>query len=219
MSALSIPSRWLSVLAVLLLVAVVWFTASLGEHLPLSEWRESLRGAGPRGVLLFLLVGVGAVAVGLPRQLLAGVAGYAYGFWSGAGVALLAAIGGCAVTVLLSRRFLSATLRRHQARPIAWLERISQDDLFLKILLLRLQPFGTNLATNIAAGVVKLHVPTFLAASVIGYLPQMLVFAMAGSGIASDSRIELVTSIVLFIASLVLAFWLWRRHQTDVDLQ
>lgn len=196
------------------LVVVVVFMAGLTERLPLDQWREALRQAGPVGALLFVSVGMLAVALGLPRQLLAGVGGYAYGLGLGVGLSLFAAICGCALTVLAARRLLSQPLAERYGRQTAWLARLTKDDLFLKVLFMRLQPFGTNLATNLAAGVLRLHLPTFLAASLLGYVPQMLVFALAGRGIAVGSRVELAIAALLFVISLVLAAVIWRRHKT-----
>ena len=205
--------RWAFAAAVVLLVVVIFFVAGLADRLPLNVWRERLREAGTGGVLLFLVAGVAGTSIGLPRQLLAGVGGYAYGIASGLILSLVAAIGGCALTVLIARWVLSERVERRFARQVQWLQRVTRDDTFLKIVVLRLQPLGTNLATNVSAGVIRLPVLTFLGASVLGYIPQMLVFALAGSGIAVGSRIELGLAIALFVVSLLLAGYLWKRHQ------
>lgn len=209
-------SRLLAVVAAVTLLLVVLFMAGLADRLPLQQWRQALRDAGALGSLLFLAVGVLSVAVGLPRQLLAGVGGYAYGVVAGVLLSLLAAILGCALTVLFARRFLAAPIAERYARQADWLARLARDDLFLKILFMRLQPFGTNLATNLAAGVLRLHLPTFLLASLFGYVPQMLVFALAGRGIAIGSRTEVAVAAVLFAVSLLLAGVIWKRHRTDM---
>ena len=91
--------RWAFAAAVVLLVVVIFFVAGLADRLPLNVWRERLREAGTGGVLLFLVAGVAGTSIGLPRQLLAGVGGYAYGIASGLILSLVAAIDGCALTV------------------------------------------------------------------------------------------------------------------------
>lgn len=204
--------------AVLLLPLVVWATSFTAEWLPISTWRETLRGAGPAGATAFLLGGLLATAVGFPRQLVAGVGGYAYGFVPGALLSLLAAIGGCTLTVVVARRFLSEPVGRYFPRQVDWLWRVTRTDVFMKIIVMRLQPLGTNLATNLAAGVIGLKLPVFISASLLGYIPQTLVFALAGSGVAVGSHIEIAVAAALFLISLVLAAVLWKRHRLAANL-
>jgi len=213
MSDSVISPRAAGVAALVLLVAIVVFMAVLVEHLPVAVWRENLRNSGSMGALLFVLVGMLATSIGFPRQLVAGVGGYAYGLAPGLLLSLVAAIGGCALTVVAARWLLAGPVSRHFSQQVNWLRRMTQQDTFMKIVVMRIQPLGTNLATNLAAGVIRLPLPVFLAASILGFIPQMLVFAIAGSGIAVGSGTEIAVAAGLFVVSLILAAVLWRRHQ------
>ena len=88
-----------------------------------------------------------------------------------------------------------------------------RDDLFAKVVALRLQPLGTNLATNLAAGALGVRLGPFVAASCVGYAPQTLVFALAGGGIADGSRLQTIVAAVLFVVSLALGAVLVGRHR------
>ncbi len=204
------PHTW--VLLVTLVASIAAVTAA-GRSLPVDAWAEMLRGGGTGAFTLAGLGGALATAVGLPRQLVATLAGYAFGAAAGFVLALFAATCGCALTMLCARRWLGAPVRGRWPHAVARLEALLRKDLFGKVVVLRLQPLGTNLITNLCAGVVGVRAGTFLAASCLGYVPQTLVFVLAGAGVRSGSRVELLTSGVLFVVSLGLGGWLVRRHR------
>ena len=53
----------------------------------------------------------------------------------------------------------------------------------------------------------------FITASALGYLPQTLIFALAGSGVGSANEWQLIVSIILGIFSLVLTRHLYRQYK------
>lgn len=199
---------------VLLLVLILWLLyhfplSSLVDHQAIAEWIDDW---GFLGTISFVSVGILATAVGLPRQLMAFVGGYSFGVVIGLAVSLLAAIGGCFLCFQLSRRILRRRVMKRFGGTVQFLNRLMRDDAFFKIIVLRLQPLGTNLATNLAAGVTTLSTPVFIGSSFLGYIPQMLVFSLMGSGVRVQSSTQLTVSVVLFIVSLLLGVWLYRRH-------
>lgn len=199
-------------IAVLLVIIVVANKYPLSELIDTEALTEALAALGITGILLFVAVGVVFTAVGLPRQLLAFIGGYTYGVLPGLLLGTLAALGGCLVSFMFSRWLLSAWVARKFSTLVAMLNRLIEQDTFLKILVLRIQPLGTNLATNLAAGVSNINMRVFLISSLVGYLPQMLVFALMGSGVRVQSSTRLSISAVLLLISLLLAYWLYRRH-------
>ena len=162
-------------LGLLGLILFLFWRFPPADWLPVDQFGAWLDNAGFAGMLVFVLVGIAATSIGLPRQLLAFVGGFSYGVLVGVPLSLLSAIIGCLATVLFSRRFLQAIISNRYPRFIATLDKLVAKDAFLKILILRLQPFGTNLITNVCAGFTRIRLRTFLAASLIGYVPQMLV--------------------------------------------
>ena len=202
-----------SLIAVLASIAVAAvLVASLGSRLPLDRLGERLEDSGVVGVAAFLLVGTAAAAVGLPRQGLAFVAGLAWGTWSGLALSLAAATGGCALTFGVSRRWLHARVRKRHPAFVSALERLIEHDAFAKIVALRLQPLGTNLITTLGAGITPMPATTFLLASCVGYVPQMLVFALLGAGVRVSSGTRLLASGALLLCSVGVGAWLYRRH-------
>lgn len=199
---------------ILLLCLILWLLYrypldTLIDHEAVAAWIDRW---GVIGTLGFVVIGIFATAVGLPRQLMAFIGGYTFGVLAGLSLSLMAAIGGCFLCFQVSRRLLRNRVAQRFGSTVNFLNRLMRDDAFLKIIVLRLQPLGTNLATNLAAGVTTLSAPVFIGSSFLGYIPQMLVFSLMGSGVRVQSSTQLLVSATLFVVSLLLGVWLYRRH-------
>ncbi len=189
-----------------------------------TEWVDrTIRGQGLWGEGIFLLVGMAATAVGIPRQGVAFLGGYAFGAVMGTGLALLAQLLGCALSFLWARLVGRGWAERRLAgrfgrrlRPLRDLLAASPFDATLA---LRLLPLGNNLALNLLAGMAGIALLPFLAASAIGYLPQTVVFALLGKGVRVDGAWQLGLSAVLLVGSVAIGFALLRRHRAGRALE
>jgi len=213
--AVNIKSRKFIITALVILVAVALLLAVIST--PPTEWSRAQRlgdyldSLGVAGVAVFLLFCALATALGLPRQFFAFSAGFAYGVFSGVVFSSLGAIVGCAITFMCSRRLLSHRVKARYPDAINTMNRLLREDVFLKILALRLQPFGTNFITNVSAGVTHISTVQFLVSSWLGYLPQMLVFSLLGAGVRIGSNAYLVFSLSMLCLSLAIGYWLYRK--------
>ena len=179
-----------------------------------THWVDSeIRGKGLGGDALFVLVGGMVIAIGLPRQAVCFLAGYAFGFAEGLVWSSLASLLGCVSAFfyarLMGRNFVASRFPERIARLDAFLA----GNTLSMTLLLRLLPVGSNLLTNLAAGVSGVVAVPFFVGSLLGYLPQTMVFALLGSGIQVDPVFRIGASVVLFIASGVLGVWLFQRYR------
>jgi len=196
-------------LAVLLLLASRLFSA---EAFDSEQLALHLENKPPLVLLAYFFGAVLFTAVGLPRQLVAFVCGYVFGLWQGVVLSLLAALLGCMLAYFVASRWLGPWISKRYQSIIHMLDRLVRHDAFAKVIVVRLQPFGTNLLTNLCAGVSAIRPITFFSATSIGYLPQLLVFALAGDGIRLGQESKLLLSGAMLLISLVVAIWLWRRH-------
>jgi uncharacterized membrane protein YdjX (TVP38/TMEM64 family) len=215
-------------LAKLLLLAAGLLTAGavlreLGG-VPGTAWVDaSIRGEGVWGEVAFVLVGAAITAVGVPRQTVAFLGGYAFGAAVGVALGLLAQLLGCAASYGWARAVGRDWAERRMAGRFGKRLRPLRDALqanpFNATLALRLLPVGNNLALNLLAGMVGLAAGPFLLGSAIGYLPQTVVFALLGKGIRVEGAWQLGLAALLLLVSIGLGLWLLRRHRAARALE
>lgn len=168
---------------------------------------------GPTDEALFVVLGSALCAVGIPRQAVAFAASYTFGLWGGIGLAMIAQTVGCiaafAWTRAIGRDWAARRLRGRLARA----DRFLASNPFVATLVLRLLPVGNNLLLNLLAGVSGVRALPFFAASILGYVPQTVIFALLGTGIRVAEGVQIAIAAMLFAGSSVLGLWLLRRER------
>jgi len=210
---MSYSRMWRSLLLLLSLCAAGYLIHAmhLAEMLD-SNWMDHwVRGRGFRGEVLFLGVGALATAVGVPRQVVAFLAGYSSGLILGILLGVLATVFGAAMAFWYARLLGRDFIARRFPGQVARLDEFTRDDPFLKTLAIRLLPVGNNLLTCLVAGVSRISAVSFLLGSALGYLPQTLIFALAGSGVTIDSGSRIGASVALFLISGIINFRWYRQ--------
>jgi len=220
--------RWLpprALLRGLVLIATLVLVGFLLEGLGLRDaldtgWIDTqVRGRGLSGDVLFVLAGAVAIGIGLPRQAVCFLGGYAFGFVEGTAWAMLASLLGCVGAYFYARFMARGPVAARFPERVARLDSFLAGNTFTMTLLVRLLPIGSNLITNLAAGVAGVAAVPFFLGSTVGYLPQSVVFALLGSGIQVDPLVRIGASVILFVASGGLGVWLFRhyRHGRRLD--
>ena len=187
--------------------------SGLGSSIDEGWIDTEIRGRGITGEMLFVAVGFLFTAAGLPRQMICFLGGYAFGFSLGTALGLLATTLGCIAAFsyarILGRDFVAS---RFPVR-VRKIDDFLRDNPLTMTLLIRLLPVGSNLVTNLAAGVSGVRGMPFVAGSALGYLPQTIIFALIGSGIALDPELRIGVSVLLFVISGVMGVYLYRRYR------
>ncbi|TCJ18501.1 TVP38/TMEM64 family protein [Parasulfuritortus cantonensis] len=209
-------------LAVLLSLAAIGFLvrwSGLGDMLDQGWIDREVRGQGLTGELLFIGIGTLATAVGFPRQVISFMGGYAFGFLQGTLLGTLATVLGCAAAFVYARLFGRSLVAHRLGGRIAKVDAFVRDNPFTMTLLIRLLPVGSNIATNLAAGVSSVAALPFLLGSAAGFVPQTAVFALVGSGVSVDPVLRIGLGVVLFVVSGALGVYLYRslRHGRVYD--
>lgn len=218
MMNLRVLFKGLGLILSLALFGYLFKSSDLGNAINEAWVDAHIRGHGVEGTLLFLAMGALFTAVGLPRQIIAFLAGYAFGLLPGTLLGALAALLGCMTTFLYARFFGRSLLRDRLGKRAARFDQFIHDHPFSMTLLIRLLPVGSNVLTNLAAGISSAHMAPFLAASFIGFLPQTLVFALVGSGINVAPTLRIGAAAVLFLFSGVLGAYLYHRHRHGLSI-
>ena len=195
------------------IVILVGMSFLLGDVLD-RHWIDIyVRGQGYPGQLLFVCVASLLISLGLSRQLVAFLAGYGFGFLPGLLLGMVAVVAGCVITFSITRLLLRDFVHRHQSARLRRIDRFIRDNTFAATLLFRLLPVGSNWLVNIAAGASSVRSLPFLSGSALGYIPQMTIFALVGSGSQMQQFWQVAIAMVMFIAAAVLGGWLYQRYR------
>lgn len=207
-------------LVMLFSLALLGFLVSrlqLNEMLSQHWIDNEIRGKGWSGYLLFLAVGSVATALSFPRQVVAFLGGYAFDFLSGTVLTTLTTLLGCILGFFYARWLGRDFVQKRFPGRIRKLDTFLHQHPFSMALVIRLLPVGNNAATNLLAGVSSVRAMPFFAGSVLGYLPQNLVFALAGSGVNLDPTVRLSIAVALFVISSLVGIWLYRHYRQNLD--
>lgn len=197
----------------LLIVLLVLVAGLLGDVLD-RHWIDAhVRGQGAAGQLVFVAATCLLMCFGLSRQLVAFLAGYGFGFMPGLLLSMTAVTGACVLTFAVARRLLRAALLRHYSARIRRVDRFIHVHTFAVTLLFRLLPLGSNWMVNIAAGASDVRSLPFFLGSMLGYIPQMLVFTLVGSGTRLGQFWEVAIAMALLCAAAALGYWLYDRYR------
>jgi uncharacterized membrane protein YdjX (TVP38/TMEM64 family) len=141
------------------------------------------------------------------------VGGYAFGMIGGTIWATAGAVLGCTLSFLYARFVGRRSLERRFGRQAARINELARTAPFAAIVCIRLMPVGNNLLTCLLGGVSRIPVGPFIAGSCLGYIPQQCIFALLGSGIRVDPLWRAALSAVLFIASSLIGWRIYRRFR------
>lgn len=213
--------KGLALILSLALLGYLFKTSDLGNGLNEAWIDARVRGHGLSGALLFLLMGGAFTAFGLPRQIIAFLGGYAFGVGLGTALGALAALLGCLLSFGYARVFARSLLSARLGQRAQRFDRFIRHHPLAMTVLVRLLPVGNNLLTNLAAGISSIGPVPFLAGTLLGYLPQTLVFALVGSGAHMALALKLGLAIGLFVISGALGVYLYHRmrHGQSLDDQ
>jgi uncharacterized membrane protein YdjX (TVP38/TMEM64 family) len=205
--------KGLLVLAILVLAGFVFRLTQMDAAFSQAWIDSDIRDNGLTGELMFVAFGIMATSVGLPRQIVSFLGGYAFGFLPGTGLALIATAGGCATTFFFARVLGRKFVKARFANRIRRVDDFLSENPFSMTLLIRFLPAGSNLITNLAAGVSSVGAVAFISGSTIGFIPQTAIFALAGSGTTVDDAYKIGVSVLLFVISGALGYYLYRKYR------
>ncbi|MFY9314591.1 MAG: VTT domain-containing protein [Burkholderiales bacterium] len=187
-----------------------------------EDWRERIdrdvRGQGAAGELLFVAAGALACALAVPRHIVSFFGGYAFGVGFGTLLALAATELGCLLTFVYGRFVGRPLVSARLGARVLRLDDFLSANPFAMTLLIRFLPVGNNFATSLAAGVSRVPAQPFLLGSLLGYVPQTLVFALAGSGVEAGAGVRIGLAVLLFVAAAAIGIWLYHRYRHGKSL-
>lgn len=183
-----------------------------------QNWVDSsIKQQGHSGLLYFVTVIALATSIGLPRQVAAFAAGYAFGIWQGTLVATFSAAIGCSITFYTARFIARPFVLKRFSDKVEIFNNFLQKDTFQKTFIIRLIPAGNNFLLNLCSGVGDISAKKYISASYFGFFPQMAIFALAGSGIQMMSYWQIGASGLLCLVAMGLSYRLYGKYKAELN--
>lgn len=195
-----------------LLVAAFGLRMIAGGHAA-GHLEDLVEAGGPFSVGIFLLLSVVLVGLGLPRQVPAYIGGYAFGLWPGFWLAMLVQSLACTANFYWTRSLAHDWAARRFGGRVRRLDQALAAQPFMAALTLRLMPVGSNIATNLLAGLSSVPFRPFLTGSMLGFIPQTLIFALIGNGAQISHGWIIGLGAAACVFSTLLGLVVLRRHQ------
>lgn len=179
-----------------------------------ESWMDAhIRHQGIAGVGLYIALVTLLTAIGVPRQILSFLGGYVFGvvlgtLWATIGTALA-----CTLTFSYARFVGQNALQKRWGPRLKPFNDFLCQAPFLLTMVVRIVPLGSNFLTNLAAGVSTIPALPFLSGSCAGFVVQNAIFALMGSGLRFSTTGHAVLSGVLYVLSLSLGYWVYRRYK------
>lgn len=194
------------------MLAAVWLT--LVSNVPLSSdrVRDAIDPLGAAAVPAFIAVSALLTCALFPGPLLAGASGLLFGTAIGTPVAIAAATLGAVVAFTIAR-FVAHDAVEHLSgerlsRIQEWIERRG----FWAVLYARIAPGVPYSMLNYVAGVTRLGLPAFAAATAIGVAPRAFAYTALGGSLDDLGSPEAIAAFVMLVVMAVVGTVLLRAE-------
>lgn len=207
------PSFIITITTVIVFCIIVLPSQFIFNDPELQEYLTEMIPSGYLGmIIIFFILGL-LTSVALPRQIAAFTCGYSFGFIDGVIIATLATTLGCYLTFITSRKILQSWVVKQKFKQQKYIIDFLNTDLFYKAIIIRILPIGSNFLTNIITGACSVPLKQYLLGSFIGFIPQMIIFSLAGSGTKLGDSTHLIISLILFLMASLIGIWLYKKHK------
>ena len=162
---------------------------------------------------VFLLIGALVITLGAPRSIIAILGGVVFGFFWGVILALAAALLGSIVIFLLTKWLGRPLFKQKVEKYLKAVEEHVETHGILIVILLRQLPL-TCMLVNVLIGLTSISFSAFLLGSVVGLLPEAVIFALYGSSLQQDFVLRVTIASIL----LVLLVWVIKNYYSRSPL-
>jgi len=158
------------------------------------DWADSI---GPLAPLLFIAVSASLTTLMFPGPLLAGASGLLFGVALGFPVSLASAVLGACLAFLISR-YLAGDAVEHLAGPrLQSLEELVSRRGFVSVLYARIAPGVPYTLVNYAAGLTRIPLAAFAAATALGAAPRAFAYTALGGSFGDLRSPEAVIAVAI----------------------
>lgn len=204
--------------AALLVILIVSALAGVhfspwGEYLKISNLEilqqrlQDFKGLAP---VIFLIGGAVLITLGTPRSVVSMLGGLVFGFLGGILLALLSALLGSTMIFGLTKWLGRPLFKQKVGEYLTAIENHTKADGLLLVIIMRQLPL-TSLLINVLIGLTSISWAIFMLGSIIGLLPETIIFALFGSSLQESFILRVSVASSLWII-LILAIRLFFRH-------
>lgn len=162
--------------------------------------RDAVHGSGVLAPLAFVVLSSLLTVAMLPGPLLAGASGLLFGTALGTPLSIVAATTGASLAFLVSRRFGAGPLDALSGRRVRVVQDFVAQRGFLAVLYARILPGIPYNVVNYAAGLTRVPLLTFAAATAVGCAPRAFAYTALGGSLSDlGSPAALVAIAVLVV--------------------
>jgi len=173
-------------------------------------------------IMYFLAILFGVIPI-IPFSVFAGLMGAKYGVWIGASINWIGTIGAAAIFFLLARSFFVKQFQTYvtKYKGIKKFDSIISENAFLAVLFCRVIPIVPPPVVNIYSGISSMPFKVYFAATALGKIPGMFVYAYLGNHLF-DSTKALIIGISVYIGFMLLIIivyrW-WYKSKSKIVLE
>lgn len=209
------------IFGVLLLIAIILFAAYKPLMPYLSDpvkMREFVLGFGIFAPMaLILLQAIQAVLPVIPAQLLILLAGALFGVTKGSLYCLIGLFIGCSIVFFIAKRYGKKNPHKHvDKKELTRLGKFIKEHGDYAVFLGRLLPLFPVDVISFGAGLTKIRYKHYIIASILGFVPGVLLLNIVGNQLTKGLRLRTVL-IVLFILVAIGVIYKY-KHQIKVHV-
>lgn len=180
-----------------------------------GDVRDWVDGIGPLAPLLFVAVSAALTPLMFPGPLLAGASGLLFGTALGFPVSLASAVLGATIAFAIARSVAPDAVQQLAGPRLAALEELVSRRGFLSVLYARIAPGVPYTLVNYAAGLTRIPLAVFAAATALGAAPRAFAYTALGGSLGNlrspEAAIAVAVLVVMGSAGLVLLYRERRR--------
>ena len=198
-------------IAVILLVVQPTPAAVRGWVADVRDWADGL---GPLAPVAFIAVSASLTPLMFPGPLLAGASGLLFGTALGFPVTLAGAVLGASIAFTISRSVAPGAIQQLAGPRLAALEELVSRRGFVSVLYARIAPGVPYSLVNYAAGLTRIPLAVFAAATAIGTAPRAFAYTALGGSLGNLRSPEAAIAVgVLVVMGSVGLLLLYRERR------
>jgi uncharacterized membrane protein YdjX (TVP38/TMEM64 family) len=173
--------------------------------------RDWVDGAGVAAPLVFVLLSASLTCALFPGPLLAGASGLLFGTALGFPLSLTAAVLGACVAFTISRHVGGDAVEHVAGRRLLALRDLVSRRGFVSVLYARIVPGAPYSLVNYAAGLARIRLPVFAAATALGAAPRAFAYTALGGSLDNLRSPEAIVAVAVLALMALAGLVLLRR--------